>query len=283
MNDPVFPILAWEFFLTVGGATALLTAAWRSSAVEASTGAPALIPRWIALVLFGSTLVGALLNRIATRDWVHLQWSLGLPLLGLFCVSGAFSSAWSSNDTRDRGWSGWWFPIAALSIGLAAIVLQFAAPGVVPAHRNSPGPLIGAFEIAAYGLGLGELPSAVTLEHSASEGRAVGHLSRDLTVAISVLTLAAQLVIAYVALAFASRSMPEGRLRRVFALLAPTLLTAAMLPIWWSSAYGLWSMNVFYLHAFGPTLLAATLAVLALAAAQAGGRAKIASATPSSQ
>ncbi len=230
--------------------------------------------RWGACFVMALAVAGSVGLRITTVNWVHFQWSLGYPLLGAFCVSGAFLPwMWPSEHSGTvaaapaaDAWtrSGWWFPAVALAIGTSSVWLQLLLPGEVPAVRNSPGPLVGTIELAAYGLGLGDLPAVLHVRFPHDAARGMDHLSRDLTVPLSVLTLTAEMLCAYVALALGLRFVPHAAVRFALRLVAPIGVTGFMFSRWRRLASGLWHETPAEIRAFGPTLLAATIALAVL-------------------
>lgn len=277
MHDSVFAWLLFAFGLTAVIAVALLVCAWATVTARASSETFARIARRSALLLAVLALSASAMEWTLNRDWMHFQWSIAYPMFALYFVSGGFlarmwpeavSSEFSERQgAQDRSQSGWWSPAAIVVLALTSIVMLVVFPGRVPPHRTSPGPLLGVIQIAAYGLGLGDLPPVLAVVHAWDEARGMGSLTRDLTVPFSVLTLASRAIVGYVAIAFVLRVVQNARMRRTLALVAPMLATAATYELWWRPAHGYWQFEPADIRAFGPTLAAAVAALLALAVA----------------
>jgi hypothetical protein len=273
--DSVFTRLLLEFGFTAVTAVALLVCAWATWTGRASSETLARFARRSALALAVFALVTSAFEWSLRRDWMHFHWSMAYPMLALHFVSGGFlASMWpdaASSEFADRhggrelSRSRWWFPAVIALLALTSIVMLLVFPGRVPPHRNTPGPLLGVVQIAAYGLGLGELPPVLAVVHPEEAARGMGSLTRDLTVPFSVLTLAARGIVGYVALGFLLRVVPNTRMRGTLGLVAPMLATAATYSLWQEPAYGYWQFEPVDIHAFGPTLAAAALALVALA------------------
>jgi hypothetical protein len=273
--------LVYQFLFVIAAATVVVSlllfgAAFRA-AQRGAEGELARAARWCACFTFAAAVFGAFWIRRTTTDWMHFQWSLGPALLSAFWISGAFlPSTWPDDRTRRRAWdtrstdwtrSGWWFPAAALALASASVTLQLLEPGRVPAERNSPGPLVGTFELAAYGLGLGELPSLLQVRFPHDAQRGMDHLTRDLTVPLSVLTLAAEMLCAYVTLALGLRFVRNASVRLALGFVSPIAVSVIVFARWRGLSYGLWHETPFEIRAFGPTLAAAAFALALLAAA----------------
>jgi len=273
--------LVYQFLFIIAGATVVVTlllfgAAFRA-ARHAAEGELAYAARWCACFTFVVAVFGAFWIRRTTTDWMHFQWSLGPMLLSAFWISGAFLPfAWPAENARQRAWdtrstdwtrSGWWFPVGALALGSASITLQLLEPGRVPTERNSPGPLVGTLELVAYGLGLGELPPVLHVRFPHDVARGMDHLPRDLTVPLSVLTLAAEMLCAYVVLAYWLRFVRSASVRLALGFVAPIGVSVILFVRWRGFASGLWHETPDEIRAFGPSLTAAafTLAYLAVA------------------
>lgn len=273
--------LVYPFLLVIAAATIvvslLLFGAAFHAAQRGAEGGLAHAARWCACFTFVAAVFGAFWIRRTTTDWMHFQWSLGPALLSAFWISGAFLPfAWPADNARQRAWdtrstdwtrSGWWFPVAALALGSASVTLQLLEPGRVPAERNSPGPLVGTFELAAYGLGLGELPSLLQVRFPHDAQRGMDHLTRDLTVPLSVLTLTAEMLCVYVALAFGLRFVRSASVRLALGFVAPIAVSVILFVRWRGFASGLWQETPYEIRAFGPTLAAAAFALALLAVA----------------
>ncbi len=274
MSDPIHPLVLIAFALTLATLWVASHAAWRAARTGELPWSRVRRARRFALVLFAAALSMALAHRAATRDWVHFHWSLVYPLLGLALVSGVFlSSMWArdrdherqqTGRTRDVSRSGWWFPVAAVALGLASIALQLALPGRVPTALVHDGTVLVLVGIAAYGLGLGPLPPVLEVVSPQGELRGMGYLTPDLSLSLDVLTLAAKLTVVYVALALASRLMPRATSMRSTLLLAPVLTTCVLFATRPDPEF-IWDSDPGAIRAFGPTLAAGVAALVALA------------------
>lgn len=273
--------LVFQFLFVIAAATVVVTLLLFGAAYHAAQrgaeGGLAHAARWCACFTFMAAVFGAFWIRRTTTDWMHFQWSLGPALLSAFWISGAFLPfMWPTDRTPQRAWdtpstdwtrSGWWFPVAALALGCASVTLQLFEPGEVPAERNSPGPLVGTFELAAYGLGLGDLPSLLQVRFPHDAQRGMDHLTRDLTVPLSVLTLSAEMLCVYVALAFGLRFARSASVRLALGFVSPIAVSVILFVRWRAVSYGLWHETPYEIRAFGPTLAAAAFTLVLLAVA----------------
>jgi hypothetical protein len=196
-------------------------------------------------------------------------------MYGLSLVSGAFlSSMWArdrddevqqTGRARDPSRSGWWFPAAAVALGVTSVALLLIQPGPVPPARAHDGTVMGLVGIAAYGLGLGPLPPVLEVVSPQGEARGMGYPTRDLSVSLYVMTLAAKLVVVYVALALLLRWMPRALSRRAPLLLAPAVTTGVLFFARGPDSTNVWDSDPVFMRAFGPTLAAGCAAVVVLA------------------
>ena len=248
----------------------------------------------VALVLMWlGSCVFAAVSRSGFRDWNHLFFATQYPLLGLFAGSGALlcrtwrrdaewidgsmaSAAAARGPVRRRLSGAWIFLAMAATLALLPLPLEIALPEDRPAPRETGAPIAALGELIAWGFG-GPLPAALVPDSEVPPQveRGVGHLPRDVTVPFATTWLGACLWMCFCALAFVGRFAHTQPKRLIFFLLAPPLVAPA-----WAWAFGehsaLWKSDVWALRSYGPVLLAALLATLALAAAFAKERAPVA-------
>lgn len=277
MNEPIHLLVLLVFVLTIVSAFKLIVAAAITVTTRVTPWAIVRSARMLGLVLLALTVVGATVHRALTPDWVHFSWSLTYPLFGLCLCSGAFlCSLWQSERDAeaaralrpvDRSRSGLWFIAAMLLVSWLSVALQWGIPDPAPPERADGRPLAGLVEIARYGLGLGDVPALLVPSTPQGEARGLGYLTRELTVPLGVVTLAAAATIVFAALGLALRCVPTGPARHVLLLVAPMLAVA----VGWSELRGfdarLWDSNPKAIESFGPTVAAALAAVAVLGAA----------------
>jgi len=274
MNDGVFTWIRGEFGLTVVTSMLVLACAWSAATSGARLESLSRAARVSALLMAAIAGLSSASVWLRGHDWQHLQWSLGCPMLGLFFVSGPFlatphlaprqATAERRRSLRCGSWVS--IPIVLFVLAVISIGVIAASPRELPTTRTSPGPLAGIAQIAAYGLGLHDLPPVLAIVHPWDGERGMGHLTRDITVPFSVLTLAARLILGYVALSFALHAAPSATVRRALAFVAPMLATALLgWPLLATPMDGYWQIEPEDVRRFGPTLLAAALALAVLA------------------
>jgi|GEM_PF-2763522 len=165
-------------------------------------------------------------------DWVHLFWSIQVPLVGLFLCSGLLRV----ETEHPRVWDGasrgsalrrcaspcsMFFMLA--SLGLASLILVSLFPEEHPATRPVGSPFQGIRDLVAWGFG-GALPSFLAPATSVAERRGVDYLPRVLTVPFGTTLIAAWLWIAFATISFVAKALPGPRLRGMFSLTAAPAL-----------------------------------------------------------
>ena len=257
------------------------------SAFRALVGMPtralALTSQFVLVTLWLAALAFAWTARVGFRDWVHLFWSVQVPLVGLFLGSGAFL-CWSRAG-RDGGAQRddpatcmkgvWLFGAMVLTLGGAGIVLQLALPDLTPAPRDTGAPVRTLGEIVRWNFG-GPRPEVLV--------RGSGNLPRDMTVALGTTLIAAWLWIGFCLLFVLGRFVRSQRLREAFYRAGPALLVPVVFAFEAATARangrvfevaffqpdgardsGIWLSGPAVLHSYGSVLLAA-LAMTALVA-----------------
>ncbi len=277
MNEPIHALVALEFALTAVIVFKLIVAAAITVTTSATPWAIVRSARMLTLTLFASTVVGALLHRALTTDWVHFSWSLRNPLLGLFVGSGAFlCSLWHHERSdeaecaerpTDLSRNGLWFVAAMLSVAFLSVALQWLIPDPAPPQRANGRPLAGLVEIAAYGLGRGDVPALLVPSTPQGEVRGLGYLTRELSVPLGVVCLASLATIAYAALGLTLRCLPAGAPRRALLLVGPMIATALLGSDLATLDAMHWGSDPAFIRSFGPTVAAAFAAVAILVAA----------------
>lgn len=168
-----------------------------------------------------------------------------------------------------------------VTLGALPLVLQLAIPEDHPSSRDTGEPVRRLVELAAWGLG-GPLPECLTPITPQESARGIGHLPREVTVALGSTLLAAWQWIAFCALALLGRVLRSPRRRIAFYLVAPALLGLGtlLLPSWKAfdasmfnamRESAIWKGEPAVLASYGPVLLVAlvALAVLAIAVKRA--------------
>jgi hypothetical protein len=260
--------------------TCVLPVVWdrRELPREASKlGTRVIVACWLACLAL------AVFGRFVQRDWVHLFWSAQIPLTSLFLCSGVLLERTLCDDASQRTIArvkpAWLFLAMVVSLGVAPLVLEIAWPAYVHSHRDLGRPLARVADLALWGFG-GELPESLSPITELERARNVGHLPREVTVAMSGLFIAAWLWIAFSALLLIGRRLHPPRVRRAFLLLSPTAvgITCYLAANVWNAPLGpfdprmfwplaaedsgIWTSEPAVLRSFGPVLAVAAACVV---------------------
>jgi hypothetical protein len=241
--------------------------------------------RRVVCALWAASILLALASRIVERDWVHLFWSVQIPITSLLLCSGAFLDATRRDDAASQAHasrSTWAFLVMVATLGLLPLLLETVLPEQRVIGRDIGHPLPRLFDLARWGFD-GPLPEALSPLTDVERARGVGHLPREVTVPMGTLLIAAWGSIVFVLLAAIGRFVPTARARRSFLLLAPTTLAALACfvlrptaPVRPTSACldasfflplssfdsGIWTSEPVVMRSFGPVMVAAILCAL---------------------
>lgn len=258
----------------LGIASALLCLA-AALCVLRDRGDPAKLLRLAQLalwILFGVGFALELGEHVGHRDWQHSFWAAEVPLECLFLGSGVMLCRVFADDAhvafgsaRRNGTLG--FLLMAIVLGGMPLVL----PDPHPTGRNLGEPLRRAWELAAWGFG-GALPESLGPLTGPESARGVGHLPRELTVAMGTTLIAAWTVLAFCVLALSARLLRTPSRRIALLLATPPLVTAAhvggLLGVRspWPGQLDdpIWSSDPGLMRSYGPTLLLALVLTFVL-------------------
>lgn len=264
--DPPLTLFVFASLCLVAGAFAFVAASFPRRAAGSSRAGLGVVALLYALTLTSFAF--------SAGDWVHLLWNVEFPILGLlFCSGLLLVRVWpdervpSSPTMRGPGGAPVvllaFFVLAAVPIGVALAPMEPFPMGRTPGFDG-----VALVEAARYGFG-GAIPDSMIPVGAKQAARGLGSPSRNVTVTMGALHFAAGAWTLFVLLAFAGRLAPRGEVRSRCYLLGPMLLMPYLTFVFprgaWEAA--LWSNEPWVVAAFGPTLLTAAVATVALAVA----------------
>jgi len=223
-------------------------------------------------VLFGVGFALELGEHIGDRDWMHSFWAAEGSLECLFLGSGVlFCRVWPDDARLAFGRARRSGAIDFLGMILVLGFMPLVLPDPHPTGRNLGEPVRRVWELALWGFG-GPLPEALRPITDAETARGVGHLPREVTVALGTTLIAAWLVIGFSLIALLARLVRNPSRRLVLLLLAPPVATAAYgsgllglrTPFSDPMCDELWTSDPGLMRSYGPTLLVAHLLALCL-------------------
>lgn len=207
-----------------------------TAAFVAARGRPApfqRLARRLAIAIVAWDIVAAAGHASVGNNLVHMFWTVQVPLLSMFLMSGPFlASTWTDDiaeemdvDSPALGWDRGPWPFFLLTWVWVFLPLVFLHANPPPWRWRplSDSPSRDVVQICAWGFG-GELPSV--LVPIAEEGfvRGVGFPTRDVAVELVVLQTAAWTTLGFTLIAFALRVVKSRTLRFLLCHTLPPLL-----------------------------------------------------------
>lgn len=208
--------------------------------------------------VFAAGFTWELIEHLGYRDWMHSYWSSEAALICLFFGSGVLlCRTWPDDAEHAFGSARRSGAIDFLVMILVLACMPFVLPDPHPTGRNLGEPLRRAWELALWGLGAAR-PEALDPITEPEMLRNVGHLPREVTVAMGTTLIAALVVIAFSLLALLSRLIRAQRRRIAFLLLAPPIASVACaVEVLDPLDERIWTSDPALMRSYGPTLLVA--------------------------
>jgi hypothetical protein len=289
-------------FCVLGVVFVTCACVWSALLGERSACIASALGRRMTYWLGATTIALSIVFRMMERDWVHLFWSVQIPITSLLLCAGPFLDATRHDqepvdETADRigaKRSRWVFFAMLAVLGVLPLVLAIVLPEQRVIGRDVGRPFARLADLALWGFG-GPLPESLAPLTDLEHARGVGHLPREVTVPMGTLFVAAWGWIVFVLLAVIGRFVPTSRGRRVFLLVAPTMLafaacfahgsttsgsgTCGLLDVSYFRPLGaldsgIWTSEPVVLRSFGPVLSTAAACVLLLQLVTASRRPK---------
>lgn len=223
-------------------------------------------------------IIAAIWNWSVGQDFVHLWWAVQIPLVSTFLLSGNFAArGWAHEHrpatTAEQMQAPGVFFVATLVLAVTPLVVEETWPIDHTQRRVTESPTIAILQFVGWSFG-GPRPDCLRYDML----RGIGHVSRDVTVPMGILLIAAWTSIVFSASTLALRLIRNANCRLAASfVVAPIFGTVVLImkdpvgifdpglfPPYADDRSAVWNSDPLTLRTFGFVVLAGVLCSVAL-------------------